>query len=127
MIKVVRQLSLLIVVIFCIGCHSNSNNSGLNSDELAIIICDCSASLVKYNEELQLLMAAKEMESLAKRMGEGDSKMIEAINCITDQLNASVENLIITELETIISEKCKRDKRMLQDIMTKLSEFKMPQ
>lgn len=124
-LKIIGCFGLLSLIIW--QCSSGPNSKEMTVEQLANNVCRCSQSLITYNEELRQLADQSDTQALISKMSEGDSKMSEAVFCITRDLRKEISNLITTELEVSIHDACQLDKRMTLDLLGKIAAYKIPE
>ena len=121
-----KFLSLLAVILLLVSCQSTTKSSGMTSEQLAGLICQCSQPIVEYNDELRALVTADNMDLLSLKMTQGDHIMGTAISCITDKIEIEVKNLLSEKLRLLIEERCQLDQRIVSDLIQKVSDFEIP-
>ena len=98
----------------------------MDQDQLASLFCSCTHQLINYNDELRALAAADNIGGLSQKMIQGDQVMDSTINCIVEQLEDGKDTLINENLELLIDQQCHLDKRIVDDLLTKVADYEIP-
>lgn len=106
----------MMILVFS-NCTNDNNNNNAPKQETVNEICNCTAPVVKINEEIKAIQMNGDIEAITALVEKAGLALEEAIKCTKKNASGKVDK---EKLKKALIDNCKVEERMIEDLIKQL-------